>query len=157
MAAKSKKQFATLMVAPPNAQLIADGLKDVENRSKNCKFRGYVALYSTCSKVKDRFDYWKEEGYEYDPKTVDYGKIIGFVNIVDVIEPNDRKKYKGEWLADDCYGIWVKNIIKIKKPVPVRFPYGTINWGKLKGKPLEACLRQLSASQRKRLLTSLQS
>jgi|GEM_PF-6486086 len=44
--AKSKEQFNTLRVAPPKAQLIADGYKDVENRAKNCKIRGYVALYS---------------------------------------------------------------------------------------------------------------
>ena len=74
--AKSKEQFNTLRVAPPKAQLIADGYKDVENRAKNCKIRGYVALYSWCSRALWRFEYAEEMGRAYDPDEIDYGPFL---------------------------------------------------------------------------------
>lgn len=153
---KSATTFATLMVAQPFAQLIIDKIKDVENRSKNCKIRGMVALYASRSKASWRFEGMEEMGFTYDPDGLDYGKILGFVEIVSVIEPGKRSSYKGEWHHKGSYGICISNVIKLKNPVSAKFPNGVINWGKLKGKALERCLEQLNPAQRKKLISSME-
>ena len=142
----------TLMVAPPFAQLIADGLKDIENRSRPCNMRGTVAIYASCSKAAWRFE--EDHGPRYRMDKVEYGMIIGFCDIVGTLAPASTRRGRSKWYYPGDYGIQIENAFRIKRPVKVRFPNGVINWGKLKGAPLKEAIKQVPASRRKRFKTA---
>src|SRR3954470_20778155 len=137
----------TLMVAPPFAQLIADGVKDIENRSRPCKIVGTVAIYASCSKAPWRFE--EDYGPQYKIDRVEYGMIIGFCDIIGTLDPAPTGRGRSKWYDPDCYGIQIANSLRIKSPVSVRFPNGVINWGKLSGKNLEEALKQVPSSRLK--------
>lgn len=143
------KLMKTLMVAPPFAQLIADGVKDIENRSRPCKIRGTVAIYASRSKASWRFE--EDYGPRYRIDCVEYGMVIGFCDIIGTFEPSSTRKGRSKWYYPGCYGIQIESAFRLKKPISVQFPNGVINWGKLSGSQLEACLSQIPNAIRKRM------
>ena len=78
--------------------------------------------------------------------------MVGFAKLVDVVTEEDLTKETKKWFEGE-YGFVFEDIIKLKKPVEVK---GTLSFWKLKGKTLEACLSQLTATQLKKLSSAYQ-
>lgn len=144
------KEIRALSITQPWAECILSEGKNVENRTWNTKLRGYIAIHASSSFDKRRFESCSESyGVRVSPDEVDYGSIVGFAKLVDVVTEDDLTKNTRKWFEGD-YGFVFEDIIKLKQPVEVK---GTLSFWKLKGKTLEACLSQLSPAQLKKLIT----
>ena len=143
------KEIRALSITQPWAECILSEGKNVENRTWNTHLRGYIAIHASSSYDKRRFDSCaKSYGVKVNPDEVDYGSIVGFAKLVDVVTEEDLTRDTKKWFEGD-YGFVFEDIIKLKHPVEVK---GTLSFWKLKGKTLEACLSQLSPTQVKKLL-----
>jgi activating signal cointegrator 1 len=91
----------------PFASLYAKGLKRIETRSWNTKFRGEILIHAASGKKKefsDLYNSWKQPGEIMDNdyfKGVDFndlpfGKIIGKVDIIGTVNTNDILQLKKE-------------------------------------------------------------
>jgi len=90
-----------LTVIQPWAQLIVEGVKDVENRSWNTKYRGRLYIHAGKSK---RWPWLAPRHAQYDHRTITYGAILGAVTLLDVIRDSaSRFAEKGayHWLLAD--------------------------------------------------------
>ncbi|MVX37252.1 ASCH domain-containing protein [Myroides sp. LoEW2-1] len=119
-----------LSVKQPWAELIALGIKDIENRTWKTKFRGRVYIHA--SKVKDTSSRLSKEREDatncIEEFKLDLGCIIGEVDIVDCVQNSssiwaDKGEYVYHWkLANAVFydkpieevkgklGIWNINI-----------------------------------------------
>lgn len=142
------KEIRALSITQPWAECILSEGKNVENRSWNTHMRGYIAIHASSSFDQKRFDACSENyGVKVDPDELDYGSIVGFAKLVDVVTAEDLTKDTKKWFEGD-YGFVFQDVIKLKRPVEVK---GTLSFWKLKGKTLEACLSQLTSAQLKKL------
>jgi|GEM_PF-2268615 len=148
---KKIDRIDVINIAQPWVQCIFKKGKNVENNYANKKQRGTVAVYATYSRPKYRFELCKELfGVEIEFDESICGHIVGFVDIVDVIEPYTKKssKYK-KWHVIEKYGFVLENIRLLKKPIPVQKKDGVVRWWHLKDKNLKKVLNAMSASQKK--------
>lgn len=142
------KQISSLSIIQPSGELIVSGIKNVENRQWKTKKRGFIAIHASSKFDRSRYEFFNESyDIDIDPDEVDYGAVIGFAEIVDVINEEGVTKKTEQWFEGQ-YGFVLDNMIKLKKAVPIR---GSIGLWKLKGKVLEKCLSQLPSKQRKRV------
>ncbi len=154
--AKKIERIDVIIIAQPWVQCVMYHGKNVENDSRDKKKRGTVAVYSSKSKVNGRFQYCEEEmgiKQKYDPDLA--GHILGFVDIIDVIEPNTKKipaKYK-KWWNPGSYGYVLSNIRLLKKPVKVSKKNGIIRWWHLQGNDLKNVLSAMTEKQKKQFKT----
>ncbi len=146
------KQISSLSIIQPSGELIVSGIKNVENREWKTNKRGFIAIHASSKYDRHRYDYFSENyAVEIDPDDVDYGAIIGFAEITDVIGDKNVTKKTETWFEGQ-YGFVLDNMIKLKKAIPIR---GSIGLWKLKGKDFEKCLSQLSSKQRKMIEKNL--
>jgi activating signal cointegrator 1 len=144
MAISEIKEMRSLSIAQPWAHCIVSRGKNVENRSWNTTYRGTIAIHASGAVSKDRFSWCnKNYGIELDTKDLPYGAIVGFADLVAVITKKSVTTRTKKWFSGD-YGFVLTNVIRLKKPVPAK---GALNFWKLKGKPLRACLDQLTSKQ----------
>ena len=142
------REIRALSITQPWAECILSEGKNIENRSWNTHRRGYVALHASSSYDKKRFDSCREDyGVTIYPEDVQFGVIVGFAKLIDVVTEEGLSRHTRKWFEGD-YGFVFEDVIKLKNPVPVK---GTLNFWKLQGKTLSACLSQLNSSQIKRL------
>lgn len=145
------KEIRALSITQPWAECILSEGKNVENRSWSTNMRGYIAIHASSSFDKKRFKSCADTyGIDIDPYELEYGSIVGFAKLVDVVTEEDLTKETKKWFEGD-YGFVFEDIIKLKRPVEVK---GTLSFWKLKGKTLEACLSQLTSTQLKKLYSS---
>lgn len=71
---------ATLTICQPYAELIIRGDKPIENRNWATRFRGPLQIHAGLNKR------WWDEGYALDPDKVDWGAIIGQVDMIDCVK-----------------------------------------------------------------------
>ncbi len=140
------QEIHALSIIQPSGELIVRGKKNVENREWKTKKRGFIAIHASSKFDRNRYSYF-DENYKIpiDPDEVDYGAIIGFAEIIDVIQEEDVTRATLKWF-EGRYGFVLKNMIKLPKAVPIR---GSMGLWKLSGKELEKCLQQLPPAQRK--------
>jgi len=145
MKKKEIRMMRALSIAQPWAYCIVSKGKNVENRTWKTKMRGTIAIHASASIDKDRF-YWCEEscGIKADPKKLPYMSIVGFADIVDVINRRQVTAKTRKWFGGP-YGLVLANVVRLKKPVRVK---GSLSFWQLKGKALEECLKQVSRSRR---------
>ena len=106
VAEKEKKRYLcvamkTLSIRQPWASLIAAGIKDIENRTWDTKFRGKFLIHAAAKKVKKDYEYELpvEIGNEIinhqvfgnidDLQELPTGAIIGYVELVDIIDNSE--------------------------------------------------------------------
>lgn len=143
------KQMSALCIAQPWATCIFDHGKNVENGNRDLNKRGTIAIYASRSYQSWRFEACEEEyGIRIAREDVLNGFILGFVTMTNVLLPDSRPNPKTKkWHQNEFYGYVLENVVKLKKPVPVKPPNGAVKFWYLKGKPLEDCLRQLTKEQ----------
>ena len=75
-----------LSIRQPWAWLIANGHKDIENRSWSTKYRGPLLVHASAKKPSATFlsDIERRYGVEL-PKTFDLGGIVGLVNVMECV------------------------------------------------------------------------
>jgi len=144
MSKQKLKLTGAITVIQPWAEVILRHGKNVENRQKNSHYRGTVAIHSSATKSSAWF---RGCSIKFDPDQLDYGKIIGFANLVDVITEEDVTRATKKWFGGE-YGLVLSDIIPLEKPVTCKGKRGV--WT-LEGPVLSACLKQLSPAQLKRL------
>lgn len=138
------KELKALSIAQPWAECIVSKGKNIENRSWDTKYRGYVAIHASKSRNLGRFEYCQEE-YKLNltPDNVDFGAIVGFAEIVNVITKKQLTKETKKWFQGE-YGFHLKNIIKLEKPVKTN---GALSFWKIEGNILKKILDQLTEKQ----------
>ena len=138
-------EIRVLAVRQPWASLIVEGLKTIEVRSRPTNIRERVAIYATKDEKWLHNNLWyrvelasKLQGDpRYDPsEKLEYGKIIGSVEIVDCIKMsfiNFHAAYNQHFspyrFADD-HGWELDNPIKFETPIPYKPPKGAVVWSK---------------------------
>ena len=92
-----------LSIKQPFAWLIANGIKDIENRKWRSNYRGRLLIHASKT--------WDQQGYEYvkfhtmdsesqlpsERDEYDFGAIIGVVTMVDVVQFHPSKWFFGPW------------------------------------------------------------
>lgn len=149
---KANETLKALSIIQPWAECILNYGKNIENRSWDTKYRGFVAVHSSGKSDKSRFEDCEDEyRLRITPEDVDFGAIIGFAEIVDVVTSRTLSRSTKKWFQGD-YGFHLKNIIKLKKPVKAK---GALGFWKISGKLRKKVLSELSPTQRKKILKNL--
>lgn len=144
-------EMRALSITQPWAACMFTNGKNVENRSWNTQKRGFIAIHASSTKSMERFTNCKKNfGVSIDPESVDYGAIVGFARLVDVVTEETVSSKTRKWFEGD-YGFVFADFIRLKEPVRVK---GTLSFWRLKGRPLKACLQQLNREELKRLQQS---
>lgn len=107
--------FPAIAVQQPWADLIVDGKKDVENRSRHTRFQGNILIHAS---MKVRWDdvaaHRRSLGLgadeEYDPTL---GALIGMVEIVDCVSES-----RSRWFQKGRYGLVLRNAVRFRSPIP---------------------------------------
>ncbi len=93
----------TLSVRQPDAWLLVNGLKDVENRSWDTKHRGLLLIHASSAKpTRADLEYLAEACTDYDlpvPGELPTGGIVGVVSLGDVAAESESEWWDGVSLA----------------------------------------------------------
>ena len=145
-------ELKALSIAQPWATCIVSKGKNIENRSWDTKFRGYVAIHASKSKDLSRFEYC-EEKYKcgLNPENVDFGAIVGIAEIVNVVTKKSLKRETKKWFQGE-FGFHLKNIIKLKKPIKIN---GALGFWKVNNRVIKQILSQLTEKQIKKVSSNL--
>jgi hypothetical protein len=107
-----------ITVKQPWAQLICEGIKDIENRTWKTNFRGRVLIHAAATD----FDFRNHMTSEYQrhyirnvKKPYVHGAIIGSVEIIDCVKSKDDSF--SSWGDFYCWHWKLKNPILFKKPI----------------------------------------
>jgi hypothetical protein len=99
--------------------------KDIENRSWQRSFRGWLAIHASaqpnCQAIFPRGIHVP------DLDTLDYSAICGVARVVDIVTRNRSKWF---WHPDDGsinYGWVLAKVIRLKKPIPCKGKLGLWN------------------------------
>lgn len=127
-----------LTVRQPYASLIVDGIKDVENRSRNTNFRGRVLIHASLKPDKVNFEIdgqvsskeiQMSAALNHAEENDLFGCIIGSVEIVGCLNLNrNGKESKSEWAHSGKYHWILRNPIKFEHPVYVKGKLGFWNF-----------------------------
>jgi hypothetical protein len=101
-------KLPVLSIRQPWANAILCGLKDVENRSMRTAIRGRFLIHASANTQPDTFTNWcqfvKSRGFDLDAINakvreggVQYGGIIGSVDIIDCVKNTLSPWYTGQW------------------------------------------------------------
>ena len=89
-----------ISIRQPWAALIVAGIKDIENRTWQTKYRGKLLIHASQKADKEGFKMMKELGIPeiIVSSMLDYsGGIIGEVNLVDCVEESDSEWFEGPY------------------------------------------------------------
>ncbi|MBF0651310.1 ASCH domain-containing protein [Dysgonomonas sp. GY75] len=111
-----------ISIKQPWAYLICAGIKDVENRTWDTKYRGRVYIHASVQLAKT-FDFTLEQSRAIDcipkyQKTFMRSAIIGHVDIVNCI--SKVKNGKGSdsiWAEPDCFHWILRNPVLFDEPI----------------------------------------
>ena len=149
---KSKKEVKALSIIQPWATCITCKGKNIENRSWNTNYRGYIAIHASIKKDLERFEQCKDlYNVTLNPDRVSYGAIVGFAEIVDVVTDETLTRGTEKWFMGE-FGFVLKNRIALKNPIPAK---GSLSFWTIPPKVLKEALAQLSATQRNKILSNL--
>ncbi len=141
------KELKALSICQPWAECIVSKGKNVENRSWDTRYRGFFAIHASKAYNPKRFGYLKDYRIKLERDDVSYGAIVGFAELVETISDDEVTRGTQRWFQGDV-GFVLKNVIRLKKPIPVK---GALSFWKLSGRELKAALNQLSAAQKKKI------
>jgi len=111
-----------LAIKQPWVHAILREGKDIENRSWQRAFRGWVALHAS---AKPRRDGHFRRGVRVpDLDTLDYSAICGVARVVEIVTKSRSKWF---WHPDDGstnYGWVLANVTALKTPIPCKGALG---------------------------------
>lgn len=126
-----KQPWAWLICTPrqDNPQL---AIKDIENRTWPTKFRGRVLVHASAKKIASPFDLLTNEQYDSISQenriiannSLEYGAIIGSVEIVDCVINHEsiwaEKTDEENLIAPIVYNWVLANPVLFAKPIPAK-------------------------------------
>jgi len=104
-----------LTIRQPWAQLIIYGIKDVENRSWQTKYRGPLLIHAGLTVDREDERYYRELCQEEDlpwPTPVPTGCIVGIVQLVDCVTESDSEWFYGP------FGWVLEKALQFETPIP---------------------------------------
>jgi hypothetical protein len=100
--------------------------KDIENRSWQRNFRGWVAIHASRSpRVGSRYP--RGSGKIPDLKSLDYSAICGVARVVDIVTKSRSKWFYRPDDGSINYGWVLGNVKRLKKPIPCKGALGLWN------------------------------
>ena len=107
--------------------------KDIENRTWQRSYRGWIALHAG---AKPRPDALFPRGHRVpDLKTLDYSAICGVARLSDIVT-----KSRSKWFDGSPFGWVLTNVTVLKKPIPCK---GALNLWDLPPNVLRQLRRRL--------------
>jgi len=104
-----------LSLKQPWAWAVVNGLKDIENRKWRAQFRGELLIHASMNYDRLGEIILKENGLDVpDLSSVNFGAIIGKVEIIDCVRIHPSKWFFGPW------GFVLKNAVAFKYPIPYK-------------------------------------
>lgn len=118
MTGRSKgKDVKALSIKQPWVYAILHKGKDIENRTWQSHFRGWVAIHaSKTPRTGDRFP--RGSGRVPDLKTLDYSAICGVARIEDMVTKSRSKWFNRPDDGSTNYGWVLKDVKRLTKPIP---------------------------------------
>lgn len=110
-----------LSVRQPWADLLVQGVKDVENRSWFSSYRGPLYIHAAKTYGRDEREDFQdliEDGIRVDAPTR-FGGIIGIVTVFDC-----TREQRSRWHNRGYFGWYVRNAVEFRKMVPCRGELG---------------------------------
>ena len=142
-----------LSIQQPWADVILYHGKNIENRVRNLRMRGFFAIHaSMLPRKKDFAELQKDFKIKLELSEVQLGAIVGIAELVAVLGPEENPKAFKKWKESGNYGYVLKNIIPLKQAIPCKGGRGI--WPVDK-KIENLVLKQLSAKQRKMVMTNM--
>jgi hypothetical protein len=90
--------------------------KDIENRSWQCKFRGWIALHAS---AKPSPDYEFPRGHRCpDLSELDYSAICGVARLIAIVEKSRSKWFQRPVDGSVNYGWVLADVRALKQPIP---------------------------------------
>jgi hypothetical protein len=106
-------------IKQPWANLIAHGIKDIENRTWRTNFRGKILIHAPKKDdsqsilfTEDQFYCMHYNGYYHNITDKKTSAIIGTVEIVDCV-----KNHESIWAEKDCWNWVLKNPVLFNDPI----------------------------------------
>lgn len=141
-----------LSVRQPWASMEAENVKVMDIRSRDCHYRGPVAIYATRGHVrrKDRKYFEKVLGRDIFKKVnrknislLPHGKILCVADLTGTIRFDNPEKfaaysechYLSPFYFEEgmvCYGWILRNIRPLTETVGFKMPKGCVNWSKIR-------------------------
>ena len=105
-----------LTIKQPWVHAILHEGKDIENRSWQRSFRGWIAIHSAAKPRRDV----KFRGRIHVPdlKTLDYSAICGVARIADIVTKSSSKWFDHPDEGSVNYGWMLAEVTPLKKPIP---------------------------------------
>ena len=107
-----------LSIKQPWVHAILREGKDIENRSWQCTFRGWLALHASAQPQRDAG--FSRGIHVPDLATLDYSAICGVARVEDIVTKSRSKWF---WRSDDGstnYGWVLADVTALKTPVPCK-------------------------------------
>ena len=127
-----------LTIKQPWVHAILHEGKNIENRSWQRSFRGWLAIHASAQPRRDA-DYPRRH-HVPDLNTLDYSAICGVALVVDIVTKSRSRWF---WRPDDGstnYGWVLADVIALKKPIPCK---GALGLWELSPKTFRDLQRQL--------------
>lgn len=112
-----------LSIRQPWAWAILDGHKRVENRSWSVNYRGPLAIHASQSRRDLEGPTQRLAGMGIEvpkPESLDFGALIGVVELVDCVLLADAPELHDDELAEGPYCWIVENPRRLREPIPLR-------------------------------------
>jgi len=108
-----------LTVQQPWAWAIIHGGKDVENRGRNCHFRGRFYVHAGLKHSTGNDAFVRQHAHVLALPELRRGYIIGTVELYDVLPPMNPPLFESPWAFADQW-LWL-----LRDPRPLRQPIAT--------------------------------
>jgi len=102
-----------LSIMQPWAHLVCAGVKRVENRTWTTDYRGLVLIHASTTYAREAYRELRRMNVIV-PETLPRGCLVGFAELVDVIEESEDPFFSGP------FGFVLKNAQALKAPIPMR-------------------------------------
>lgn len=102
-----------LSIRQPWAWLIAQGIKDIENRNWRSDYTGLLLIHASKTWDQKGFDFISDYLDEYVPRKDDhdFGAFVGIVEMVDCVDQWDSKWFFGD------YGFVFEQAREFRRPI----------------------------------------
>jgi hypothetical protein len=127
-----------LSIEQPWVYAILHEGKDIENRSWQRRFRGWLALHA--SGTPRRGGTFPNGGKVPDLKSLDYSAICGIARVVDIVTKSRSKWFHHPDDGSINFGWVLGDVTQLPEPIPCK---GTLNLWEVPPNALQSIKRQL--------------
>jgi hypothetical protein len=114
-----------LTVQQPWAWAIIHGGKDVENRGRNCHFRGRFYVHAGLKHSTQNDAFVRHHARVRALPELRYGQIIGTAELYDVLPPMDPPGFDSPWAFANHWLWLLRDPRPLRRPIPAT---GRLGW-----------------------------